>query len=104
MAEKDVGNGLGTWAILELMGHVKLGGFVTEEERFGTKVGRIDIPGPNDSMTTQYFGGSSLYRMTPCTEDVARAYAEQNQPRPVWLFQLRLPETAVDEDDDDFDF
>lgn len=99
----DDTNAFGTWAILELMGHVKLGGFVTEEERFGTKVGRIDVPGPNGMITTQYFGGSSLYRMTPCTAEVAKAYAVNNQPRPVHLFQLELPGTAVhgDLDDDD---
>lgn len=28
-----------TWAIVELMGHVKLAGRLTEEERFGTKMG-----------------------------------------------------------------
>ena len=32
-----------TWAIVELMGHVRVAGFVTEEERFGVKLGRIDI-------------------------------------------------------------
>lgn len=31
------------WAIVELMGHVRLAGYVTEEERFGAKLGRIDI-------------------------------------------------------------
>lgn len=33
-----------SWAILELMGHVRLVGRISEEERFGTKMGRIDIP------------------------------------------------------------
>ncbi len=32
------------WAIVELMGHVKLAGKLTEEEKFGTKMGRLDIP------------------------------------------------------------
>lgn len=33
-----------TWAVVELMGHVKLAGKLTEEERFGAKMGRLDIP------------------------------------------------------------
>jgi hypothetical protein len=32
------------WVILELLGHVRLGGLVTEEERFVSKMGRIDVP------------------------------------------------------------
>src|SRR5687768_8629685 len=34
------------WAIVELMGHVRLAGRLTEEEKFGTKMGRLDIPNP----------------------------------------------------------
>lgn len=34
------------WAIVEIMGHRKLYGRVHEEERFGTKMLRIDIPKP----------------------------------------------------------
>jgi hypothetical protein len=32
------------WAVVELMGHVKMAGRVSEEERFGAKMGRIEIP------------------------------------------------------------
>lgn len=32
------------WAVVELMGHVKLAGRLTEEEKFGAKLGRPDIP------------------------------------------------------------
>lgn len=105
MDELDENNTFGVWGILELMGHVKLGGFITQEELFGTKVGRIDVPGPNGTITTQYFGGGSLYRLTPCTAEVAKAFAVKNQPQPVHLFQLELPETAVGGiDDDDTDW
>jgi hypothetical protein len=82
------------WAIVELMGHVRMAGRVTEEEHFGTKLGRIDIPvgykGTDewDNFATQYFAGSAIYRVTPCDEDVARAVAKQNKPEPVhsWEF------------------
>lgn len=33
-----------TWAIVELMGHVRLAGRLSEEEKFGSKLGRLDIP------------------------------------------------------------
>lgn len=88
----------GTWAILELMGHVKLAGYITEEELFGSKIGRIDIPGESGATAvTQYFGGHTVYRLTPVTEEVARAFAIGHQPAPVTRWELKtveLPETA----------
>jgi len=69
------------WAILELMGHVKLAGLVTEEEHFGAKLGRIDIPN-GDGFTTQYFTGGSIYRLTPTTEEIARAVNRWELPAP----------------------
>jgi len=88
---KNSSDNFGVWAILELMGHVKLAGFVTEEELFGGKMGRIDIPGEDEQMMTQYFGGHTIYRLTPVTELVARAFAMRNQPRPVHIYELQLP-------------
>lgn len=91
----------GVWGILELMGHVKVAGYVTEEELFGTKMGRIDIPSDDGLNVTQYFGGSSVYRLTPVTEDVARAYARANTRRPVEVWHLALPEQRPDPEEDD---
>jgi hypothetical protein len=81
----------GMWGVLELMGHVKMAGFVTEEELFGGKIGRIDIPGEAGQAITQYFGGHTLYRLTPVSEAVARAFAARNRPRPVYVYELALP-------------
>lgn len=78
------------WAILELMGHVLLAGRITEEEHFGSKVGRIDIPN-GDGFTTQFFGGGSVYRLTPTTEEIARKVAAGSQPVPVSLWESPAP-------------
>jgi hypothetical protein len=117
-----------SWAIVELMGHVRLAGRLTEEERFGAKMGRLDIPKgplpgcacckgrgvipelsprPNQEtgtapcplcgrFVTQYFGGSSVYRITPVSEAVARHVAMSNSPAPVsaWDFPKQLPAAA----------
>jgi hypothetical protein len=82
------------WAIVELMGHVKMAGRILEEERFGVKMGRIDIPGPGKTFVTQWFSGSSVYRITPVTEEVARAVARNCMPEPVHTWELRLPAPA----------
>ena len=75
-----------TWAIVELMGHVRVAGFVTEEERFGVKLGRVDIH-DGDQCVTQYFGGASVYRITPVSEEIAR-HIGKNAPAPVQSWEL----------------
>lgn len=84
-----------SWAVVELMGHVRMAGRVTEEERFGCKMGRCDVPGEDDSFTSVYFTGSSVYRMTPCSEEAARAVARRAQPEPVHQWELPKPVDAA---------
>ena len=76
------------WAVVELMGHVRMAGRVTEEQRFGIVMGRIDIPTEGEKFTTQYFQGSSIYRLTPVAEEFARAAAKTQQPRPIYDWEL----------------
>lgn len=57
------------YAIVELMGHVRHVGRLTEVERFGTKMGRIDVPKNGkfeDGFVSVFFSGGSIYRVTPC--------------------------------------
>ena len=75
------------FAIVELMGHLKLGGRISEVRFGGADMIRIDIPGVNDSWTTQYIGGSSVYRITFCDEITARAVPGSTVP-PVADFNL----------------
>lgn len=84
------------WAVVELMGHVRMAGLITEEEKFGCKMGRIDIPQADGSFVTQFFSGSSIYRLTPVSEEAARAVAIQNVVRPVHSWEL--PRITKDED------
>lgn len=94
----------GVWAVLEIMGHRRLAGHVTEETIAGAVMLRIDIPGPNagdPTKATQYYGGSSLFCMTPTTEELARKEANPPEWKPTPL-QL----SAGDDDskgDDDFE-
>lgn len=90
-----------TWAVVELMGHVRIAGRLTEEEKFGGKLGRLDIPTSkpcervhvpfqdpcpdckdtkqvDGGFVTQWFGASSVYRITAVTEDVARDIARRS--------------------------
>lgn len=95
------------WAIVELMGHRRLAGQVSEVEQYGSKLLRLDIPiaaadGQPETSATQFYGGSAIYCVTPATEEVARALAERlGDPRPVMPVSYRLPPPPPAQDDDD---
>jgi len=109
------------WAIVELMGHVRVAGKLTEEEHFGAKLGRIDVPKLPDKncvnckgldvapcptcggggFVTQFFGGSSVYRITAVSEDVARAAAKSTQIQPVHSWEMPQHQLASVREDDD---
>jgi len=76
------------WAIVSQMGHVTFAGRVTEEERFGGKIGRCDVPLKEGGFATRYFTAASLYSLVPCTEEAARLRAGCG-PAPV--YPLALP-------------
>lgn len=86
------------WAVVELMGHVRHAGRLSEEEKFGAKLGRVDVPTEGGGFVTHYFGGGSVYRITVVDEAAARAVARHNAPRPVqpWEMPKALPAASPD--------
>jgi hypothetical protein len=88
------------YAIVELMGHVRHVGRLTEVERFGTKMGRIDVPKGGkfeEGFTSVFFSGGSIYRVTPC--DLATV------ERANWPYEpagrLTYSEPEIDNEDQD---
>jgi hypothetical protein len=77
------------WAIVELMGHRKLAGYVREVTIAGAAMLRLDIPA--EPPLTQYYGASSLYCLTPTTEDLAKKVAQASRPAPVSRYELPEP-------------
>ena len=103
-----------SWAIVEIMGHRKLAGRVTEETIGGSAMLRIDVP-PVDAREgsygqklesraqfTQYFGGSAIFSITPCTEKVARQAADRFRDYPVELVSHQSDQPRLPFRDDDF--
>lgn len=88
------------WAIVELMGRSTMAGRVTEEEHFGATLGRCDVPDGQGGYITTYFGGSSIYRFTPVSEEAAREYAHRNTPRAVRQLSFHRDEEDPDEEYD----
>ncbi|WP_378952226.1 hypothetical protein [Mesorhizobium sp. ANAO-SY3R2] len=66
------------WAIVEIFGHRRHAGRIREEERFGAKMLRIDVPTVAvvteaepasikravEGWTTHWYGGSSIFSLT----------------------------------------
>jgi hypothetical protein len=97
------------WAILELMGHRKLGGYLREEQIGGASFIRIDVPAytvhnawnrqtEERLATTQYYSPSAIYAITPCSEDVAVGLAEYVAYQPVTRYELPSPRELLDRD------
>lgn len=81
------------WAILELMGHKRLAGYVSEVEFAGAAMVRIDVPGDEDDATaTQLYSASALYCLTPTDEATARRVAKLATLAPVTRWELGAPD------------
>ncbi|MCF1502951.1 hypothetical protein L0F51_04120 [Afifella sp. H1R] len=115
-AEQDVGDADEAegfdWAIVEIFGHRRHAGKIREEERFGTKMLRIDVPkvnavyGKADSetvtgWTTHYYGGASIFSLTLSDEaSVLRANRPYVSPYRAAIPAPEPEDDACDEDDD----
>lgn len=87
---------LESWAILEILGHRRLAGYLTEQQIAGAAFIRIDIPLDGGQTATQFYAPSSVYAIHPCTEEIARATAAARSAAPVNAWELRhiLPPPA----------
>ena len=95
MTETETKNDGWEWMIVEIMGHRKHAGRVREEERFGVKMLRIDVPLKGDPAAngweTQYYGAASILSITMTDEASAM---EANRPwEPPSRYRLPKPET-----------
>jgi len=97
-----------TWGLLELFGHQRLAGRMTEQSIAGTGFVRIDVPAVDGiAEYTRFFGPSAIYGITPTTEGMARQLARGMQAVPIQPYELpRLQSTQsmASADDDDSAF
>ena len=78
------------WAIVELLGHRRLAGYVSAEDFAGSGFLRIATPAEGDTYTVTLVPPASVYAMTPATEETARAAAASGgfRPEPVSPFSV----------------
>lgn len=79
-----------SWGLLELFGHQRLAGKLSEQTIGGVHFIRIDVPEMESvAAYTRFFTQGAIYGMTPLAEDVARKLATQMRATPVNVFELR---------------
>lgn len=96
MAE-DVTGAPERWAIIELMGHRRTAGRISEVEVAGARLLRVEIPTrrvwnklveppqlvEDGFAGEQQYGGAAIYCLTPCSEEQARRFVESSYTTPL---------------------
>jgi hypothetical protein len=77
------------WCIVDLFGHQKLAGLVTEHTIAGAGFIRIDVPDTKiQPKFTRFVNPSAIYDINPVTEDVVKIMAEQIQAKPIEVWDI----------------
>lgn len=101
MAEETEGSPFAEWAIVELMGHRRLAGWLSEQEIAGRGFLRLEIP--CEPPATQFYNPASVYGITPTTEAIARSVAKLAQPSPVQRWELPAAARSSVDDEPDYE-
>ena len=81
------------WALVELFGHARIVGRVTEATLAGGTFIRVDVPDKDgNAVFTRFFGPGAIYSMSPISRDMAISLAAQQNAEPVKRYEL--PSTA----------
>lgn len=92
------------WAIVDVMGHQRYIGFVTEQVIAGTGFVRVDVPEVEGIKSwSKLIGTGSIYAITPVSEEIARGVAARERAKAVQPYELppRPALAAVAHDSDD---
>ena len=83
------------WAIVEVMGHAQYAGRVSEFTGLGVPLVRVEVPAVGEQPAFEkLLGSSSIFRITPVSEEVARKAAEGLRVRPLSMVTLPSVEPA----------
>src|SRR6478752_9925278 len=89
------------WALVELFGHARIVGRVTEATIAGGAFIRVDVPDKDgNTLFTRFFGPGAIYSMSPIGRDMAIALALRQSAEPVKQYALPCQIEAPDPDDD----
>ena len=100
------------WALVELFGHAKIAGYLTEQSIGGTNMIRVDVPATDKQPAfTRLFGSAAIYSINPVDEVTAKFYADRLDQKPIQIWDVKemlkkndltaLPAPHIDHDLDD---
>lgn len=112
MTEQTKQETFDAWCLVELFGHAKLAGKVSEANIAGGVLLRVDVPeievesnGKVEKVAayTKFYGTNAIYSLTVTTQETCEAFLRHHRPKPVMAYELagRPMLTANLEDDDD---
>lgn len=90
------------WGVAEIFGHRTHAGRCREEERFGSKMLRVDVPIKGDPIAngweTHWYGGASIFSYTLTDE---KSVMRANKPyEPATPYRLPSPVSEYEDADD----
>lgn len=80
------------WCVLELFGHKKLAGLVSEVTMAGGAFLRVDVP--RDAETTDYtrfYNPTAIYSMSPVSKETAVVFAAHIKEPPMTRWEIQAP-------------
>lgn len=90
------------WAVVEIMGHVRVAGRVREETLFGSALIRVDVPAVDGHPAfTRYYHPQALYSLCPTDETTALAVARYARLPLLerWQLPVDRPRPIADSDE-----
>jgi len=84
-------------AIIDLFGHTRIAGKVTEEAVGGAALIRVDVPETDGQQAyTRYYGIGAIYSIAPTDEATMLRAARALRQEPIHAYELRLPTSLSD--------
>jgi hypothetical protein len=87
------------YAIIDLFGHQRIAGFVTEAEIGGCSFVRVDVPAVDGSQAiSKFYGNGAIYSMTPVSKEVVELFVQRYKPAPLNVYMPEIRELPVKRD------
>jgi hypothetical protein len=88
--EKEKSN-FDEWALVELFGHARIVGHVTEQSIAGGAFIRVDVPDKDgNTIFTRFFGHGAVYSMSPISRELALHLAAKQDVAPVSRYEIPM--------------